>query len=66
VKKSGAAPRSSAAAPGETSEMSLIRAVLELARRGWRGITMAPMAVAVIESVRRGREHVQPSSRPSR
>ena len=41
--------------PGETSALSLIWAVLELASRGWRGITMTPKAVAQIERIRRGR-----------
>jgi transposase-like protein len=41
--------------PGETSALSLIWAVLELASRGWRGITMTPRAVAQIERLRRGR-----------
>jgi putative transposase len=41
--------------PGETSALSLIWAVLELASRGWRGITMTPKAVAEIERLRRGR-----------
>ncbi len=40
--------------PGETSALSLIWAVLELASRGWRGITMTPRAVAHIERLRRG------------
>ena len=50
--------------PGETSALSLIWAVLELASRGWRGITMTPKAVAEIERLRRGRAHVpaQPST----
>jgi putative transposase len=39
--------------PGETSALSLIWAVLELASRGWRGITMTPRAVAHIERLRR-------------
>jgi transposase-like protein len=41
--------------PGETSALSLIWAVLELASRGWRGITMTPKAVAQIERIRRGK-----------
>ena len=41
--------------PGETSALSLIWAVLELASRGWRGITMTPKAVAEIERLRRGK-----------
>jgi transposase-like protein len=44
--------------PGETSALSLIWAVLELASRGWRGITMTPRAVAQIERVRRRRTRV--------
>jgi transposase-like protein len=42
--------------PGETSALSLIWAVLELASRGWRGITMTPRAVAQIERLRRGQQ----------
>ena len=42
--------------PGKTSALSLIWAVLELASRGWRGITMTPKAVAQIERLRRGRQ----------
>ncbi len=48
--------------PGETSALSLIWAVLELASRGWRGITMTPKAVAEIERLRRGRDSAEPSS----
>jgi putative transposase len=44
--------------PGETSALSLIWAVLELASRGWRGITMTPRAVAEIERLRRNRPQV--------
>jgi putative transposase len=39
--------------PGETSAPSLVWAVLELASRGWRGVTMTPKAVAEIERFRR-------------
>ena len=42
--------------PGKTSALSLIWAVLELASRGWRGITMTPKAVAQIERLRRGQQ----------
>jgi putative transposase len=42
--------------PGETSALSLIWAVLELASRGWRGVTMTPRAVAHIERLRRGQQ----------
>jgi len=38
--------------PGETSALALIWAVLELASRGWRGVTMTPRAVAQIERLR--------------
>ena len=48
--------------PGETCALSLIWAVLELASRGWRGITMTPKAVAEIERLRRGRTR---TSRPA-
>jgi putative transposase len=48
--------------PGETSALSLIWAVLELASRGWRGITMTPKAVAEIERLRRGRGAAEPSA----
>ena len=44
--------------PGETSALSLIWAVLELASRGWRGITMTPKAVAEIERLRRSHTRV--------
>ncbi len=40
--------------PGETSALSLIWAVLELASRGWRGVVMTPKSVAEIERLRRG------------
>ncbi len=50
--------------PGETSALSLIWAVLELASRGWRGITMTPKAVAEIERLRRGGRSAEPSSTP--
>lgn len=39
--------------PGETSALSLVWAVLELASRGWRGVTMTPRTVAEIERIRR-------------
>lgn len=41
--------------PGETSALTLIWAVLELASRGWRGVTMTPRTVAEIERIRRAR-----------
>ena len=48
--------------PGETSALSLIWSVLELASRGWRGITMTPKAVAEIERLRRGRGYAEPTT----
>src|SRR3954468_853778 len=50
--------------PGETSALSLIWAVLELASRGWRGIIMTPRAVAEIERLRRRRQHA-PTEHPT-
>ena len=40
--------------PRRDPALSLIWAVLELASRGWRGVTMTPKAVAQIERIRRG------------
>ncbi len=52
--------------PGETSALCLIWAVLELASRGWRGVTMTPKAVAQIERLRRalatGESRPEPSA----
>jgi putative transposase len=48
--------------PGETSALSLIWAVLELASRGWRGVTMTPKAVAQIERIRRGQSPLADST----
>ena len=39
--------------PGETSALSLIWVVLELASRGWRGVAMSPRTVAEVERLRR-------------
>jgi transposase-like protein len=50
--------------PGETSALSLVWAVLELTRRGWRGVTMTPGAVAEIERLRRGQTH-EPDQSPT-
>src|SRR6266508_90096 len=49
--------------PGETSALSLIWAVLELASRGWRGLTITPRAVAEIERLRRA--HTNEPDQPS-
>jgi putative transposase len=52
--------------PGETSALSLIWAVLELASRGWRGVTMTPTAVAQIERTRRGQTpRADPATTPT-
>jgi hypothetical protein len=40
-------------APGETSALSLIWAVLELSSHGWRGVVMMPKTVAKLECIRR-------------
>jgi transposase-like protein len=50
--------------PGETSALALIWAVLELASRGWRGVTMTPRAVAEIERLRRALAAGQPLPNP--
>lgn len=39
--------------PGETSALSLLWTVLELASRGWRRVTVTPRAGAQIERLRR-------------
>jgi putative transposase len=49
--------------PGKTSALSLIWAVLELASRGWRAVTMTPKAVAQIKRIRRGQStHIDRST----
>jgi transposase-like protein len=51
--------------PGETSALCLIWAVLELASRGWRGVTMTPRAVAEIERIRRALAAGEPLPEPA-
>ncbi|MGH2781395.1 MAG: IS256 family transposase [Thermoleophilaceae bacterium] len=51
--------------PGETSALCLVWAVLELASRGWRGITMTPKAVAEIERLRRALAAGEPLPEPT-
>jgi putative transposase len=46
--------------PGETSALALVFNVVELASRGWRGITMTPKAAAEIERLRRAIATGQP------
>lgn len=46
--------------PGETSALTLIRAVLELSTRGWRGVVMTPKTVAEIERIRRQQTATEP------
>jgi hypothetical protein len=43
--------------PGETPALSLIWAVVDLASRGWRGVTMPHKDVAQIERIRCGQTH---------
>src|ERR671930_350064 len=50
--------------PGETSALSLIWGVLELASRGWRGVTVTPKAVAQIERLRRALAAGEPLPEP--
>ncbi|MDQ3895326.1 MAG: transposase, partial [Actinomycetota bacterium] len=51
--------------PGETSALCLIWAVLDLASRGWRGVTMTPRAVAEIERIRRALAAGEPLPEPA-
>jgi hypothetical protein len=39
--------------PGETSCLSLVWAVLDRASRGWRGLTMTPKALRLLQDLRR-------------
>jgi len=39
--------------PGETSCLSLVWAVLDRASRGWRGVTMTPAGVRLLQDLRR-------------
>jgi putative transposase len=39
--------------PGETSCLSLVWAVLHRASRGWRGVTMTPAGVRLLQDLRR-------------
>ncbi len=39
--------------PGERSCLSLVRAVLDRASRGWRGVTMTPATVRQLQELRR-------------
>jgi transposase-like protein len=39
--------------PDETSCVSLVRAVLDRAARGWRGFTMTPIALRTLHDLRR-------------
>jgi putative transposase len=39
--------------PGEASCLSLVWAVLERASRGWRGLTMTPKALRLLQDLRR-------------
>jgi putative transposase len=39
--------------PGETSCLGLVWAVLDRASRGWRGLTMSPKALRLLQDLRR-------------
>ena len=39
--------------PGETSCLSLVWAVLDRASRGWRGLTMTPQGLRLLQDPRR-------------
>jgi transposase-like protein len=39
--------------PGESSCLSLVWAVLDRASRGWRGLTMTPKALRLLQDLRR-------------
>jgi putative transposase len=39
--------------PGEQSCLSLVRAVLDRASKGWRGLTMTPKALRRLQDLRR-------------
>jgi transposase-like protein len=39
--------------PGENSCLSLVWAVLDRASRGWRGLTMTPKALRLLQDLRR-------------
>jgi hypothetical protein len=38
--------------PGESSCLSLVRAVLDRASRGWRGLTMTPKDLRLLQDLR--------------
>ena len=39
--------------PGETTCLSLVWAVLDRASRGWRGLTMTPKGLRLLQDLRR-------------
>jgi hypothetical protein len=43
--------------PGEASCLSLVWAVLDRASGGWRGLTMTPKALRLLQDLRRQRLH---------
>ena len=43
--------------PGESSCLSLVWAVLDRASRGWRGLTMTPKALRLLQDLRRQLVH---------
>jgi putative transposase len=49
--------------PGEQSCLSLVWAVLDRASKGWRGLTMTPMALRRLQDLRREVLHERPARR---
>ena len=52
--------------PGETSCISLVWAVLDRASRGWRGLTMTPVGLRLLQDLRRSLLDPPPELRPAR
>src|SRR5258705_13697489 len=52
--------------PGETSAISIVWAVLDLASRGWRGLTMTPAGPRLLQDLRRSLLEPPPQLRPPR
>ncbi|MGJ6970159.1 IS256 family transposase, partial [Streptosporangium sp. G11] len=51
--------------PGETSCVSLVWAVLDRASRGWRGFTMTPQGLRILQDLRRALLHPPTQLRPA-
>ena len=50
--------------PGETSCLTLVWAVLDRASRGWRGLTMTPAGLRLLQDLRRSLLEPPPQLRP--